>query len=213
MKKCKVKSIPVTEVTEGMQVLDIIFGGICIITNTKPELTSSAWVKPVEIKFVTKPVEIKFVINSKLGNREVDELKTIVVEYEYEYDDDSRQRVYDTKQLPLKDSDWQQAINNGLLDTDKEGEIEIVDQFGGTHDDLKPQVAKFNREIVYTVPKYIIENALDALRMAANTLKSRKRETAMDRQIEFSERLLKWVVNGGQGKVPNWIPSNDEKEN
>jgi hypothetical protein len=56
------------------------------------------------------------------------------------------------------------------------------------------------------VSKYILENALDALRMAANTLKSRSRETAMDRQIEYSERLLKWVLNGQVGEVPRVNP-------
>lgn len=55
------------------------------------------------------------------------------------------------------------------------------------------------------VERYIIENALDAIRMAANTLESRKRETAMDRQIEFSERLLQWVLNPA-GDRPQWIP-------
>lgn len=57
-----------------------------------------------------------------------------------------------------------------------------------------------------TVHKYILENIQDALRMAANTLESRKRETAMDRQIEYSERLINWVLNGKQGDVPKWYP-------
>jgi hypothetical protein len=56
------------------------------------------------------------------------------------------------------------------------------------------------------VNKYIIENALDAIRLAANTLESRKRLTAMDRQIEYSERLLKWVLDGQVGEPPRWIP-------
>lgn len=56
------------------------------------------------------------------------------------------------------------------------------------------------------VPKYILENALDALRMAANTLESRKRETAMDRQIEYSERLLKWALSDQKQEIPKWIP-------
>lgn len=56
------------------------------------------------------------------------------------------------------------------------------------------------------VHKYILENIQDALRLAANTLESRKRETAMDRQIEYSERLINWVLNGKQGDVPKWYP-------
>lgn len=57
-----------------------------------------------------------------------------------------------------------------------------------------------------TVPKYIIDNAHDAVRLAANILESRKRETAADRQIEFTERLLKWVEDGQVGNHPRWIP-------
>lgn len=56
------------------------------------------------------------------------------------------------------------------------------------------------------VPEYVVENALDAIRMAANALDSRKRETAMDRQIEYSERLLRWVIDGQAGEPPKWIP-------
>lgn len=56
------------------------------------------------------------------------------------------------------------------------------------------------------VPKYVIDNALDGLRLAANILDSRKRETAADRQIDFAERLLKWVEAGQVGEPPKWIP-------
>ncbi len=56
------------------------------------------------------------------------------------------------------------------------------------------------------VHKYILENIKDAIRMAANTLESRSRETAMDRQIEYSERLLNWLLNGKIGDVPRYIP-------
>lgn len=58
------------------------------------------------------------------------------------------------------------------------------------------------------VHRYILENAQEAIRMAANTLESRNRETAMDRQIEFAERLLQWVKDGEKGEVPSWIPKN-----
>jgi len=57
-----------------------------------------------------------------------------------------------------------------------------------------------------TMPKYVLDNVIDAIRLAVNILESRKRETAADRQIEFAERLLKWVANGKQGNAPNWLP-------
>ncbi len=56
------------------------------------------------------------------------------------------------------------------------------------------------------MPKYIFDNALDALRIAANILESRSRKTAADRQIEFAERALKWVKDGKKGDHPKWIP-------
>lgn len=57
------------------------------------------------------------------------------------------------------------------------------------------------------VPKYILENVADALRLSANILESRKRETAADRQIEYAERLINWINNGKEGTPPSWIPN------
>ena len=56
------------------------------------------------------------------------------------------------------------------------------------------------------VPEYVVKQIANAIRMAANTLNSRERTTAMDRQIEWSERLLKWLLDGKQGKRPMPIP-------
>jgi hypothetical protein len=215
MNKCKVKSIPVTEVTVGMQVgykMNPLIG------------LSSGWSIGKVIELLTSGdkcarLEYSYNQNNCIPSHLVSlsELKTIVVEYDY---DVNHLMEVDYKQVPLKYSDWQQSIDHELLDNDKEFDFDIVKTItlkferGYEYPDKSIQVAKLkfsSKQIEYTVPKYIIENALDALRMAANTLDSRKRETAMDRQIEFSERLLKWVVNGGQGKVPNWIPRNDEK--
>ena len=57
-----------------------------------------------------------------------------------------------------------------------------------------------------TVPLYVIDNAKEAIRIAANILDSRKRETAADRQIEYSERLLNWVLDGQKGQPPKYLP-------
>lgn len=56
------------------------------------------------------------------------------------------------------------------------------------------------------VDEYIIKEAVDALRLAANILDSRKRKTAADRSIEYSERLLNWVLEGQIGERPGVIP-------
>ncbi len=57
-----------------------------------------------------------------------------------------------------------------------------------------------------SVPLYIIKEAKDALRMASNILESNKRLTCADRCIEYSGRLLEWVLNGKQGDPPKYIP-------
>lgn len=59
------------------------------------------------------------------------------------------------------------------------------------------------KEII--IHEYILDNAIEAIRIAANILNSRGRETAADRQIEFTERLLKWVKEGKNGKPPSYI--------
>lgn len=57
--------------------------------------------------------------------------------------------------------------------------------------------------------EHVLDNASDALRMAANVLESRNRETAMDRQIEYAERAVNWYKDGRKGKHPNWIPERE----
>lgn len=113
--KGKVKSIPVTQVTEEMQVQWV---------RWKDKIYKVAIHFPID-----KQVRL-IELGDKVQSHAIDisELKTLVVEYkyEYEYDDDSRQTVYDirTKQLPLKYSQWQSAIDNGEVDSEKEIEWE-----------------------------------------------------------------------------------------
>ncbi len=57
-----------------------------------------------------------------------------------------------------------------------------------------------------SVPKYILVDIENSLRMAANIMDSRKRLTAADRSIEHSERLVKWILNGRKGDAPGVIP-------
>lgn len=61
-----------------------------------------------------------------------------------------------------------------------------------------------------TLPEYILDNAIESIRLAANALESRNRSTAMDRQIEYTERLLKWVKDGQVGDPPTWIPKQEK---
>lgn len=58
-----------------------------------------------------------------------------------------------------------------------------------------------------TVDLYIIQQAKHGLRIAANILESRKRETGADRQIEYAERLMTWIIDGQKEETrPKWIP-------
>lgn len=56
------------------------------------------------------------------------------------------------------------------------------------------------------VEKYILETIANALRLSANILNSRTRETASDREIDYAERLTKWVLGGKVGEKPKIIP-------
>ena len=56
------------------------------------------------------------------------------------------------------------------------------------------------------VEEYILKNIQNALRLSANLLDSRKRETAADRQIEYAERLTDWLLSNKKGKRPTVIP-------
>jgi hypothetical protein len=110
--KAIIKSIPITEVNEGMQVLyeDLI---LTVAGNIGKEANGNF--KDNEIaKFYAVGIYYQ--------------LKTIVVEYEG--NDFGKHLV---KQLPLKQSDWQQAIDLGLVDSGKEVEVEIVTIAGKGH--------------------------------------------------------------------------------
>jgi hypothetical protein len=105
----KVISIPVKGVTEGMQIIDEV--GIIRKVITK----APGYVETRDIK----GEYFNRVIVSTI-------LKTLVVEY-----DDTHYSHYEThqnsiiKQLPLKYSQWQSAIDNSEVDTDKIVEFEI----------------------------------------------------------------------------------------
>lgn len=62
-----------------------------------------------------------------------DELKTLVVEYDAEKKnyldvDNTFEKKYKTLQLPLKYSQWQSAIDNGEVDSDKVVEFETINE-------------------------------------------------------------------------------------
>jgi hypothetical protein len=124
----KIKSIPVKEITVGMQVTWKSIVRQCIGT-VKSTTNTTTWIELDNMKDNIVAIE-NWCLN------------TIVVEYDY---DVNHLMEVDYRQLPLKNSDWQHAIDDELLDSNKESKIVIVDKFGGTHDDLKPKVAKLIR--------------------------------------------------------------------
>jgi hypothetical protein len=110
--KATIKSIPVTKVTEGMQVLS---GG---------HVYKVAHIGNMDNSINNNVVTISDADGEKSEDA-INNLKTIVVEY----DDWENAGIGSVsgfkKQLPLKQSDWQQAIDDGLVDSGKEVEIEI----------------------------------------------------------------------------------------
>lgn len=117
----KVRSISVKEVTEGIQV--IIWGRIVSINSNKQNQEGYITLKEAQI---TK-----------------DKLKTLAVEYEsVAWEEhikelifesaESKRRVFEgwqrdcIKQLSLKHSQWQSAVDNSEVDSDKVVEFEII---------------------------------------------------------------------------------------
>ncbi len=112
--KGKVKSIPVTEVTEEMQVIYNDGNKDYVMTVGEDE---------------KHPISLKLGV----GHARLSHLKTFVIEYKEKVLEDEleakefvlRENTY-TKQLPLKYSQWQSALDNGEVDSDKEVEFEII---------------------------------------------------------------------------------------
>lgn len=107
-----VKSIPVTEVKEGMQVL--YDGRTCKVTSINHGTKD-------------KPNYTPIILDGNFGIT-MDRLKTLVVEY---LDDKYiAGTLFSSKmsQLPLKYSQWQSTIDAGEVDTDKIVEFEIIIQ-------------------------------------------------------------------------------------
>lgn len=129
-KQGKIKSIPVTNVIEGMQVLTPYEVGI-IIENNSNSLK----------EYTIKRKDGGLVFYSK------NKLKTLVVEYEEDltnHNIDSHNwcsrcnnSIFHKSEhklklftIPLKYSQWQNAIDNGEVDSDKVVEFEIIENKG-----------------------------------------------------------------------------------
>jgi|688.fasta_scaffold635050_2 hypothetical protein len=125
--KSTIKSIPITKVNEGMQVY---WSGcpskvkVWYILEVK-----SDWVECCPIYQKLNPIRSQ--------SAKISELKTIVVEYEEEqphlFIGFGKKPPPITKQIPLKNQDWQQAIDLGLVDSGKEVDVKIVTITGKGH--------------------------------------------------------------------------------
>lgn len=121
-KQGKIKAIPVKEVIEGMQVIDK-FGNVAKLLKQ----TIASCVVQVKCR------------DGELRNHDDNyrDLKTLIVEYESDVDDENNW----IKHLPLKYSQWQSAIDDGTVDTDK------VVEFGIKHDDFKYETNRYGVEV------------------------------------------------------------------
>ena len=120
-KQGKVKSVPVKakDLTKGIQVIDK-FGNV-----SKVYSIDSINKNYVEIEILCRDGEIRY------HSDYLENLKTLVVEYDY-------RGAYDGKphhltQLPLKRSQWQSAIDNNEVDSDKIVDFEIIDPILKSH--------------------------------------------------------------------------------
>lgn len=109
--KGKVKSIPLEEAIEGIQVVKsfvTINLKIWIISEIKNGLANLYSARTRDI-------------DDSIGGVNIKELKTLVIVFETK---DTNDDGFD-RSLPLKYSQWQSAIDNGEVDSDKEVEFEI----------------------------------------------------------------------------------------
>lgn len=136
--KGKIKSIPVISVTEGMQVL---------LNNNV-------------IAIVKKIKDNGFIIihnpNYDDGDTTPDALKTLVVEYE-QFEKGNFKEFPHLKQLPLKYSQWQTAIDNGEVDSDKEVEFEVVTRAIPCPDNIEGCELLHVRTYVKIIPQRLSE--------------------------------------------------------
>lgn len=117
-KQGKVKAIPVKEVTEGMQV---------VRNNNIGKIIGL----PHYNKFTEEHlVDVKWKSGILSPVNDITLLKTLVVEYEDVWFTTGKPKggfSKGIKQLPLKYSQWQSAIDNGEVNSDKVVEFEIMD--------------------------------------------------------------------------------------
>lgn len=110
-KQGKIKSIPVTEVIEGMQVYHNIHGIGKVLRIDEDRFTVRLGVFDLTHR-----------------NFSISELKTLVFEYPSNQEEILRGEIpKDFKQIPLKYSQWQSALDNNEVDSDKVVEFEIKD--------------------------------------------------------------------------------------
>lgn len=152
-KQGKIKAIPVKEVTEGMQVV----------------LNSRFVCKVISI-YTDGYYGLQYIDGTITSTRCIEKTKTLVVEYE-DLDRisalqslDCEPEDYNTyKQIPLKYSQWESALDNGEVDSDKVVEFEIkgleVIESDSHYAKVIPQ-----KKRIYTrneVEKLIMKYALD----------------------------------------------------
>jgi len=117
-KQGKIKAIPVKEVTEGMQ---LTYNGVTYTVTKAPHNNSNVFlIKRLNLNS-TKLVDVTDLNIA---------FKTLVVIYEDNDWRDGRSVNYTTVQsLPLKHSQWEAAIANNEVDTDKVVNFDIIDVY------------------------------------------------------------------------------------
>lgn len=132
----KIKSVPVKEVTEGMQVISNrhLLNELGSLGKVVKVLGDMVYIYSLNEKaeymnyFADREKQIMFHYI-----KPIIELKTLVVEYELGYKDDvGHERI---NQISLKNSQWQKAVHNGEVDGDKIVEFQIVVEESSYEDD------------------------------------------------------------------------------
>lgn len=138
--KGKVKSISVKEVTEGMQVVFKVTNKICTVPHIITHLDLEKKYKIEQVEYLLNDL-----FGTTYGKAYLPGLKTLVVEYESILPNQVKQ----TLALLLKYSQWQSAIDDGLVDSSKEVKFEIKEYH---IDELNP-VEYLQAKVAQIVPQ------------------------------------------------------------
>ena len=137
-KQGKVKSISLNEVRKNMQVMHPN-GNILVIKELQP---LSVDLKPLPDSYLTTMVISNNTFKGSSQCWQPHELKTLVIEYDF---DQGKFAAPSLRQIPLKYSQWEAAVNNQEVDSDKIVDFDVK-EYDCEYNPMPDNVAEYKSE-------------------------------------------------------------------